>query len=95
MKFFILVLAVSFFSNHGAFAEVAKVKVNGMVCAFCAQGIKKKFMENSAVEKCEVDLEKKEVSVSLKKDKKISDEEIGKVIKESGFAVLGIERQEK
>lgn len=95
MKKIILFVALIFLSNRLAFAEVARVKVNGMVCAFCAQGIKKKFTENPSVEKCEVDLDKKEVVVSLKKDKKISDEDIGKVIKESGFAVMGIERQEK
>jgi mercuric ion binding protein len=75
-----------------AFAETARVQVNGMVCAFCAQGIKKKFSENPNVESCEVDLDKKIVEVKIKKDKKVSDDEIKKVIKDAGYAAIKLER---
>lgn len=86
-----LALALNFVAPL-AFAENVKVQVNGMVCAFCAQGITKKFQSNAAVEGVKVDLDKKEVNLSLKKDKTLPDADIEKVIKDSGFVVVKIER---
>jgi mercuric ion binding protein len=91
MKKIIIALSV-FLISASAFAETAKVQVNGMVCAFCAQGIKKKFAENPNVESCEVDLDKKIVEVKIKKDKTVSDEEIKKIIKDAGYAAIKLER---
>lgn len=91
MKNIVIALSV-FLMAASAFAETAKVQVNGMVCAFCAQGIKKKFAENPNVESCEVDLDKKIVEVKIKKDKKVSDDEIKKTIKDAGYAVMRVER---
>ena len=76
-----------------AFAETVKVGVDGMVCAFCAQGIEKKFKENPAVESCKVDLDKKEVNITLKKDKKLSDDDVRKAIKEAGYNIRTLERK--
>ncbi len=83
------------FTSAPALAASAKVSVNGMVCAFCAQGIKKKFSAKPAVEKVDVNLESKVVSLEFKKDQKLSDEEITKEIKDAGYAVVKIERAEK
>lgn len=91
MKNIVIALSV-FLMAASAFAETAKVQVNGMVCAFCAQGIKKKFAENPNVESCEVDLDKKIVEIKMKKDKKVSDDEIKKTIKDAGYAVMRVER---
>jgi mercuric ion binding protein len=91
MKNIVIALSV-FLMAASAFAETARVQVNGMVCAFCAQGIKKKFSENPNVESCEVDLDKKIVEVKIKKDKKVSDDEIKKVIKDAGYAAIKLER---
>lgn len=76
-----------------AFADGARVGVNGMVCAFCAQGIKKNFSAKEAVEKVDVNLDEKFVSLNFKKDKTLSDEEITDVIKRAGYAVTKIERE--
>lgn len=86
------IAALSLLLSASAWAEGAKVKVDGMVCAFCAQGIKKKFAENPAIESCEVDLEKKEVTLSFRKDQKMSDEDIRKTIVEAGYKVHRLER---
>lgn len=91
MKTILFVMALSF-ASITSFAETAKVQVNGMVCAFCAQGIQKKFNEHPAVEKCSVDLDKKIVEVKVKKDKKITDAEIEKIIKAAGYAAVKVER---
>jgi periplasmic mercuric ion binding protein len=76
-----------------AFAETARVSVNGMVCAFCAQGIKKSFSAKEAVEKVDVNLDKKVVAVDFKKDKSLTDDELTDVIKRAGYAVTKIERE--
>ena len=91
MKNIMIALSVFLFTAS-AFAETAKVQVNGMVCAFCAQGIKKKFAENPNVESCEVDLDKKIVEIKMKKDKKVSDDDIRKTIKDAGYTVIRVER---
>jgi periplasmic mercuric ion binding protein len=92
MKLSLFVAIVFSVLSPLAWAETAKVSVNGMVCSFCAQGIKKKFSEAKAVEKCDVDLDKKLVQLTFKKDQKMTDEEIKKSIREAGYEVRGIER---
>lgn len=94
-KLIILGLLTAFLTAPTAFAASAKVSVNGMVCAFCAQGIKKKFSDKAAVEKVDVNLDTKVVSLDFKKDQKLSDEEITQAIKDAGYTVVKIERAEK
>ena len=68
-----------------AIAVKVQVKVPGMVCQMCVQGMKKNF--KSAVENSEkdvvVDLDKKTVTLDLKS--KISDEEIKKRVNDAGY----------
>ncbi|MCX7674310.1 MAG: heavy-metal-associated domain-containing protein [Bdellovibrionaceae bacterium] len=44
-------------------AEVQELKVKGMVCSFCAQGIEKKIKQHSGVKQVQVDLKAKTVKV--------------------------------
>jgi copper chaperone CopZ len=92
MKTIVATFVFGLLAANLAMAETANVKVNGMVCAFCAQGIKKKFGENKAIETVDVDLDSKIVKVVLKKEKKVTDEEIRKTITDSGYVVEKIER---
>lgn len=73
-------------------AETAHVKVSGMVCSMCAQGIQKKFSEVPNVKKVEVDLDKKLVTVEALDEKKVSDEDIKSAISKAGYNVQSIER---
>lgn len=73
-------------------AREIKVQVKGMVCQFCSQGITKKFGAEDAVSKVHVDMGKKEVLLSLKDGKDISDEKITELILDSGVNVSKIER---
>ncbi len=91
MKFLFVIL---FLGQATAWAETAKLSVNGMVCAFCAQGIKKKFSTNAKVENVSVDLDEKLVTVTIKKGAKLSDEVLTNLIKDAGYAVTKIERKE-
>jgi mercuric ion binding protein len=68
------------------------ITVNGMVCAFCAQGITKKFSAEPAVAKVDVSLTNKKVDLSLKEGKDVSDDTIRRVLTEAGYAIVKIER---
>lgn len=62
-----------------------KVKVNGMVCAFCAQGIEKKFKAQKEVESVQVSLENKFVKLKFKNGQRLSNEKIAIILKEAGY----------
>jgi len=86
----IILAAVFILSANFAFAgEEVKVTVTvtvkGMVCAFCAQGIEKKFSEQSEVAKVEVSLANKYVKLNFKDGKRISNEKIAEILKDSGY----------
>lgn len=69
------------------------VGVNGMVCAFCANGIEKKFKKESAVEDVKVDLDKKLVTIKTKKDADIDDAKLKDLITKSGYTITTIHRE--
>jgi mercuric ion binding protein len=68
------------------------IKVQGMVCAFCAQGIKKKFNARDEVKKTEVDLDTMEVEVTIKKGKVLSEMVIKEIITNAGFKFVGLKK---
>lgn len=79
-------------SPASALAETVVVKVDGMVCDFCAQSIKKTFMKKEAVEDVTINLDDKTVTIRTKPDQNITDEEINKAVDFSGYTVNAIER---
>lgn len=87
----ITALALSLLSAP-AFAKTIGVHVNGMVCSFCGQGITKKFASRPEVKKVEVSLKDKIVKLELEDKTDIPDEEIQKILKESGYQVEKIAR---
>ncbi len=76
------------FSSMG-FAEPTSIKaeVNGMVCAFCAQGIDAKLRKNAATKDVYVNLKNRVVAVELKEGTTFSLESFKADIQESGYAV--------
>ena len=75
-------------------AEDITVTVKGMVCSFCAQGLKKTFSKKEEVKGIEVDLDKKIVKVETKEGKSLTDEDLTLTIHDAGFDVLEIKRGE-
>jgi len=77
-----------------AWAEprTARIGVDGMVCAFCAQGIEKKLRARAEVDRIFVSLENKVVAVGFKEGRTITDDELGRIIVDSGYKVTGIAR---
>lgn len=75
-----------------ASAEDLKVTVSGMVCSFCAQGIKKSLLKNDAILDASVDLDNHLVTVKVKEGASLTDEAVKNIIEASGYAVTNIQR---
>ncbi len=72
-------------------AESVKVSVNGMVCAFCAQGIEKGLMSMPAAKVVFVDLKKKIVAIEAKDGQKLDNKKITAEITDAGYDVVKLE----
>lgn len=75
-----------------ASAATIEMKVHGLVCGFCAQGIEKILRENPATDGVVVSLENKLVVVTTKQGTDIADADLTKAITEAGYSVKGITR---
>lgn len=61
-----------------------------MVCAFCAQGIKKHFNARPEVQDTKVDLDTMQVTVNLKEGKVLESKVIKKIVTDAGFSFEGL-----
>ncbi len=68
------------------------VKVNGLVCGFCAKGINKRFMSVSGIQSVDVSLTNKTVVLELKPNAVLSDKEIEDTVKSAGYTTVRIDR---
>ena len=68
------------------------IKVKGMVCAFCAQGIEKNFNKQKQVKTTKVNLETMEVTINLKKGASLPEPTIKKLVIDAGFAYAGLKK---
>lgn len=87
-----LVILALMFSVSAAQADAIEMKVHGLVCGFCAQGIEKTLRKNPATADVVVSLESKLVAVTTKPGADISDADLTKAITEAGYTVKGIIR---
>jgi len=85
-----IVMAAGTFSTAIA-AESIKATVNGMVCAFCAQGIEKNLLKMPETKAVFVDLKKKIVAVEAKDGKTLDGKKISAEIKDAGYDVVKLE----
>lgn len=70
------------------------MKVDGMVCAFCSQGIEKKLRAEPATRDTYVTLQKKTVLVALKDGQDISDDVLKQRLTDAGYSVRDIARSD-
>ena len=77
---------------QASFADTLKIKVDGMVCGFCASSIEKKMRANKATADVYVNLENKIVAVAEKAGQKLDDATIKAQIADAGYEVKAIER---
>jgi copper chaperone CopZ len=72
-------------------ANSVKATVNGMVCAFCAQGIEKTISKMDATKAVFVDLKSKFVLVEAKEVKMLDEKAISAAIVDAGYDVVKTE----
>jgi copper chaperone CopZ len=75
-------------------AATIEMTVNGLVCAFCAQGIEKKLKKFPATAEVVVNLEHRLVAVALKDGQDIADADLRKALTDAGYTVKSISRSE-
>jgi len=78
-------------STHAFGAESVWAKVNGMVCAFCAQGIEAKLRALPQAQDVYVNLAQKVVAVELKDGAVLSTDVVKEVVQDAGYDVAAIE----
>jgi copper chaperone CopZ len=76
-------------------ATTIEMEVNGLVCAFCAQGIEKKLRAFPATSEVVVSLEERLVAVSTKDGQDIADDELTRALTDAGYTVKSIQRNDE
>lgn len=76
-------------------ADTIEMKVYGLVCGFCAQGIEKTLRKNPATADVLVSLENKLVAVATRAGQDIPDAVLTQALTDSGYDVKGITRTER
>lgn len=96
MKLFkTLLFAVLIGLAPGAFAKTIEMDVNGLVCAFCAQGIEKTLKGFPATDGVFVSLEHRIVAIQLKDGQDINDAALHQAITDAGYKLVAIHRTDE
>jgi mercuric ion binding protein len=69
-----------------------RLKVNGMVCPFCAYGLEKRLGEIASVDAVLIRISDGLVQIRTKQDQELTDEVLEDAVKKSGFTLTEIER---
>ncbi|MES2952615.1 MAG: heavy-metal-associated domain-containing protein [Pseudomonadota bacterium] len=91
MKKTFITLALAILALPSPAATSVKATVNGMVCAFCAQGIEKRIAKMSATKEVFVDLKNKTVAVEAKDGQTLDNKAIAAEIVDAGYDVVKLE----
>ena len=91
MRNSILSLALALATLPTLAATSVKATVNGMVCAFCAQGIERSISKMDATKAVFVDLKGKVVLVEAKDGKTLDEKAISAAIVDAGYDVVKME----
>ena len=88
----LLLLALGSPAASAGDARTVEMTVDGMVCAFCAQGIEKKLRGLSATDDVYISLEHHVVALSLKGKGDVSDGELRRLLTDAGYTVKSVKR---
>ncbi len=94
-QFILFISAMLYALPQFAAATTIEMEVNGLVCAFCAQGIEKKLRTFPATADIVVSLEKKLVAVATKDGQDIADDELRRALTDAGYTVKAIHREDE
>lgn len=86
----VLLVGASFLAQ----ARTIEMDVNGLVCAFCAQGIEKAMKAFPATEAVYVSLEHRIVAVQLKDGTDIDDAALREAITGAGYSLVEVRRSD-
>ena len=67
--------------------QIVEVKIKGMVCSFCAQGLQKGIGKLEEVEKVEINLKKGYAKITVKKGETLPMDEVKEIIQDAGYLV--------
>ena len=87
-----VLISLLLLASASAQAATIEMSVNGLVCAFCAQGIEKQLRKFPATADVIVSLEQKLVAVALKDGQDIPDSDLRRALTNAGYTVKTIER---
>ena len=88
----LFVIAIALVASAAAAAGTIELKVYGLVCSFCAQGIEKTLRKNAATEDVVVSLENQLVAIGTKAGQDIPDADLTKALTNAGYDVKAITR---
>ena len=91
----LITVALAGIATSSFAATSVKASVNGMVCAFCAQGIEKRLSRLPATKAVYVDLKQKIVAVEAKDGQTLDSKTITAEITDAGYDVTKLETVEQ
>ncbi len=71
-----------------------RLKVDGMVCPFCAYGLEKRLEEIASIDAVLIRISNGLVQIRTKEDQELTDEALTDAVRKSGFSLREIERVE-
>ena len=71
-----------------------RLKVDGMVCPFCAYGLEKRLEEIASIDAVLIRISDGLVQIRTKEDQELTDEALTDAVRKSGFTLREIERVE-
>lgn len=87
------VLTLSSLFTASGYAKTLEIRVDGMICDFCATGMKKKFHAEPGVKSVSIDLTRGLVTVETEGAADVSDERIKKLVDYSGNDFVSVIRK--
>ena len=67
--------------------QIVEVKIKGMGCSLCAQGLQKGISKLEEVENVEINLKKGYAKITIKEGKTLPMDEVKEIIKDAGYLV--------
>jgi copper chaperone CopZ len=90
-----ILLAVALVTSVAARAETIEMKVNGLTCAFCAQGVETLLRKHPATSEVIVDLQSKMIVVVTRDGTSFTNGELTKAINDAGYDLKVIMRTQR
>lgn len=91
LALFLLLSAPAYAAEPACDTPRTVAKVDGMVCDFCAQSVKKVLEKEASVKNVDIDLTAKTVTIDVKPGEMLSDDIVKQKIDWAGYKLTGIE----